>query len=334
MENDVRVSVVVPVRNEEKYIEECLDSLINQDFPDAEYEIIVVDGESEDQTRDIVEEHLEGFKNIRLVENPQRNVAEGKRIGFEEAEGDFVIDFGGHSFADEDFISKLVSRLEKSDDDVAGVGCVHEIPPDESSIPRAIGKALATPFGGLGTTFRQMENERVVDSVAFTAYKKDIVDEVGGPSNPKLEHKGNDAELGLRLKEAGYKLIQIPNTSAYHHKRDSLGDFWKWIVNYGVGRANIVKMHGLNNPYYLLPSILVIGGLFVAFMSLFSSIFRLFFVFSVSAYFLASFVSSATICDSVKEIPLLMVVYLIEHFGYGVGFLSGLITGGYIENKG
>lgn len=84
----MRVSVVVPVRNEEGYIEECLSSLVNQDYPQDSYEILVVDGRSEDRTRNMVRELMQTHKNIRLIDNPEINVSAGKRIGFKEARGD------------------------------------------------------------------------------------------------------------------------------------------------------------------------------------------------------------------------------------------------------
>ncbi|KXB03729.1 hypothetical protein AKJ48_03660, partial [candidate division MSBL1 archaeon SCGC-AAA261O19] len=215
-------SVFIPVRNEEEHIEECLNSLVNQDYPNDKYEIVIVDGKSEDQTREIVKKFMKQHDNIRLIENPELNVSAGRRIGVEESRGKYVIAFSGHSYADRDFIRKVVTRLEKADEEIAGVGCRHETPPGDSSTARAIGLAMSSTFGGAGTTFKQPEKEQVVDSVAFTAYRKKVVDEVGGPSDPDLERTGNDAELNLRIKEAGYKLLYIPDTTAYHHKKESL----------------------------------------------------------------------------------------------------------------
>lgn len=333
VEEDPKASVFMPVRNEEKYIEESLDSLMNQDYPDEKYEVVVVDGMSEDRTREIVENYMERHDNIRLVENPELNVSEGRRIGVEESRGKYVIAFSGHSYADQDFIRKLVERLEGADEEIAGVGCRHETPEEDSDTAKAIGLAMGSVFGGAGTTFRHPEEEQVMDSIAFTCYRKDVVEEVGGPSNPELERTGNDAEFNLRIKEAGYKLLYIPDTKAYHHKKGDLSGFFKWSMNYGIARAKIIDMHGWEgSKVYVLPTLLVLGLVGSGVLSLFFWVFEWLFLLGVGGYLVSALISSASVSKryGFSFVPKVFAAYLEEHFGYGLGFLAGLLGSDFV----
>ncbi len=327
------VSVVVPVRNEERYIGECLRSLMGQDYPKGKYEVLVVDGRSEDRTRDIVGKFMKRHRNIRLIENPELNVSAGRDVGFRNASGEIVVSFSGHSYADRDFLSKLVSRLVKSDESVAGVGCRHETPASDPPTARAIGLVTSSAFGGMGTTFKNPEEEQVVDSVAFTVYRKKVIEEVGGPSDPELGCTGNDAELNLRIKEAGYKLLYTPDTTAYHHKRAGIYNFFRWVFNYGVARAKIVRKHRRSAKLiHALPSIFIIGLVLTGILSFFSRVFFFLFLFALGAYFLSALGSSVMVSRGYgpKYVPRLLLVYFVEHVGYGLGFLYGVLGGNFV----
>ena len=79
------VSVVVGIRNEEIFIEECIESLLGLDYPLDRYEIIIVDGMSSDKTRDLVQNYP-----VRLLLNDKKNVAAARNLGVKNAIGDLV----------------------------------------------------------------------------------------------------------------------------------------------------------------------------------------------------------------------------------------------------
>ena len=117
------VSIVLAVRNEETHIQECLQALLNQDYPAEKFEIIVADGMSEDRTREIIEKLEKSNKGrIRLIDNPAKLAFPGLDKGIKAAKSDILGLIGGHTIAPSSLISTLSELLITADDDVAAIG--------------------------------------------------------------------------------------------------------------------------------------------------------------------------------------------------------------------
>src|SRR5215468_218598 len=99
----IRVSFVVPVRNEEKYVRACLQSLVDQDYRSGSYEVIVVDGRSSDRTRELVDEVCRRYPNVRCLDNPAGIVPAGMNIGIRAARGDVIVRADGHNVYPSDY---------------------------------------------------------------------------------------------------------------------------------------------------------------------------------------------------------------------------------------
>jgi len=319
------ITVIVAVRNEEKYIRECLDSLMAQDYPLDRYEVLIVDGRSTDGTRKIVESYAKTHKNVKLVDNPRVNAAAGRNIGIAEARGEVLIMFSGHARAEGNFISTLTLKLMASDSSVAGVGCGFEIPPDDIFIARSVGLAMGSRFGGYGTTFQRREKEQFVDS-SITAYRKGIFEEVGLHDEKFVV--GQDGELNLRIRKAGHKFLYTPKTTVYHHKRGSLSKFFKQMFNYGVARMRMIKKHpDTLKVLYLAPSLFVLALIFFGALSLFSRVAFYLFLIVICTYFACALISSAVIARRHgAKYMVIPIIYFIEHVGYGLGFLRGIFV--------
>jgi len=325
------VSVIVAVRNDEKYIKECLDSLTGQDYPAGRYEILVVDGRSMDGTREIVANYSKVHHNVRSIDNPRINAAAGRNIGIAEARGKILIMFSGHAYAERNFISNLALKLAACDEFVVGVGCGHETPPGDPYIARSIGLAMGSRFGGYGTTFLRESGEKFVDSIAFTAYRKDVFEKVG-PHDERFV-VGQDGELNLRIKKAGYRLLYTPETIVYHHKKDSILKFFKHMFEYGRARAKMLKKHrGSFRPIYIFPSLFVLTLIFLGLLSPLHRFIFYMFLLLVGAYLACALASAALVSSKhgLKFMALLPAIYFIEHIGYGLGFLSGYLGGGQV----
>ena len=107
MEKDL--SVILAVRNEESFIHKCLDSLINQDFSKDRYEIIVVDGMSDDKTRSIVIQYKIKYPSlITVLDNPKKIQAVGWNLGIKKAKGKIIQIFGGHVLAHSNYFNAIV----------------------------------------------------------------------------------------------------------------------------------------------------------------------------------------------------------------------------------
>ena len=144
------LSVICPIYNEEKYIAKCIDSILAQDYPKDDLEVIFVDGMSKDRTREIVAEYIGKYPFIRLIDNPDRIVPPAMNIGIKASVGDIIVRLDAHAVFPQNYFSELVKNLHKLDaDNVGGVCRTLPINDTLSKILVAGGAVHVLPNGGL-----------------------------------------------------------------------------------------------------------------------------------------------------------------------------------------
>src|SRR3989442_8114447 len=109
-----KVSVIVPCRNEERYIARCLDSIMATDYPSDRLEVLVVDGQSEDRTRAILAEYVARYPIIRVLDNPGRIQPIALNVGIRAAAGEILMRMDAHALYPKNYISDLVAALQTS----------------------------------------------------------------------------------------------------------------------------------------------------------------------------------------------------------------------------
>ena len=114
------VSVIVPMRNERRYIERCLRSLANQDYPRDRYEVIVIDGSSHDGSLEIVESLRGELPDLKVVENRGRHTSRGLNLGLAFARGDVIARVDAHAAVAPDYLHQSVSALRRTNADAVG----------------------------------------------------------------------------------------------------------------------------------------------------------------------------------------------------------------------
>ena len=114
------VSLLVAMRNEAVHIEECIHSILNQDYPQEKLEVFIFDGQSDDDSRKIVEEVIAGKKNYRLLENPKRIQSVAWNLGVQLSRGDVISIVSGHSKLSPDYVSKAIETLQRTNADMVG----------------------------------------------------------------------------------------------------------------------------------------------------------------------------------------------------------------------
>ena len=176
------VSILVPMLNECGYIERCLESLLAQDYPADRYEILVVDGLSTDGSRETVAALGGGAPAVRLLDNPRRIPASALNVGVGAARGEVVMRLDAHSYAADDFITCNVQALRRTG--AAGVGGPIESIA-QGYVGHGISVAMSSPFGVGNALFRYAKTEQWVDTVAFGAYPRKIM-EAAGPFDEDL----------------------------------------------------------------------------------------------------------------------------------------------------
>lgn len=326
VKSEIKASVVIATRNEEKTIESCIESLANQNYPKNKYEIIFADGRSSDKTPKIIKSYSKKSKvPIILLENPKKDSGSGRNLGIKKARGEFIVQLSGHTVADKNLLKVLVGKLERSPADVAAVGCTHKTPGEASFLQKVFGAAMSSPIGGFGTSQIQPAKEQFVESLSFCAFRKKVLTEVG-LNDPQFT-VGQDAELNVRIRKAGYKFLYTPKTFVLYYKRPTYTSFFMQMFRYGWARAKIIKKHpDTGKIIYLGPvafSLLLIGLIFANFTSSFAQFLLALLLLSYSVAVIAS---SAKNAGSFTFLFAEYLAFWVLHLGYGLGFLYGVFT--------
>lgn len=320
------VSVIVPCRNETRFIRRCLDSLISQDYPKEQIEILVIDGMSEDGTRDIVKEYSERYSFVKVIDNPEKIVPTAMNLGIQSANGDIIIRMDAHARYEKDYISKCVKYLTESDADNVG-GIWVTLPGRERHlVAESIALALSHPFGIGNAHYRTGSKEpKYVDTVPFGCYKREVFEKIGLFDEDLVRNQ--DDEFNLRLIKNGGKILLVPDIVSYYYSRDSLSKVWKMFFQYGYFKPLVaLKVSGVLTWRQVVPALLVgslLGSLLLSF------IFKPFFWMFLSIFSLYGIVNLGISFHIVmkkgwKIFFMLPIVFSTVHFSYGIGYLKGI----------
>lgn len=314
------VSIVIPCKNEKNYIEQCIESFLNQTYPKELYEILICDGISDDGTREIVDKYKN--ENVRLLDNVELTTPKGMNLGIKNSTADIIIIFGAHAYADKDFIKNNVQLLNKEEDVACVGGTIETI---NSSIKgKAIALAMSSPFGVGNALFRYAEKEMYVDTVAFGAYKRSVLDKIGYFDDELVRNQ--DDEMNFRVIKNGYKILLSPKVKSYYYSRDSLKKLWRQYFQYGFWKVKVMKKHGKTASIrHLVPMVFVVTNILGILLGIFLKTIRIFWIIEVVTYALCDIICSIKITKgqngTLRYIP---IIFPILHISYGLGFLDGL----------
>ncbi|OIO00661.1 hypothetical protein AUJ67_05570, partial [Candidatus Desantisbacteria bacterium CG1_02_49_89] len=313
--------------NEKEFIAKCLESIVNQDYPKDKIEVLVVDGMSEDGTRDIVSRYIKQHPYIRLVDNIMRITPSAFNQGIKKSRGEIVIIIGAHSICKEDYIEKCVKYLKEYKTDNIG-GMLVAIPADDSFVGKAITKVLSSTFGVGNSIFRTGSKEpRWVDTVFGGCYRREIFEKTGF-FNEKLIFS-QDMEFNLRLKRAGGKILYHPDIVSYYYARSDFRDFCRHNFRNGIWAIYPIKFSKLMpvSPRHLVPFVFVTALIALSMLSFFSVIFFHLLICMVGLYIAASVYFSAKAAKKDADLKYLFVmpaIFFSLHFVYGLGSIWGL----------
>jgi glycosyltransferase involved in cell wall biosynthesis len=326
MKSEFFVTVIVPCRNEIKYISKSLDSIILQDYPKNKLEVLVVDGFSEDGTREILKKYIDKYSFIKIIDNPKKIASSAMNIGIKKAKGDIIIRMDAHNIYEKDYIKKCVKYLyEYNADNVGGIWIT--LPGDNSIIAKSIALVLSHPFGIGNSYFRRGVKEvKEVDTVPFGCYKKEVFEKIGLFNENLIRNQ--DIEFNLRLKRSGGKILLVPDIISYYYARPNLKSLFK--QNFLNGYWVVYSLKYANMPFsyrHLIPFSFI---LFIIMNSLITLFYRNFFYLLVALLFFYGildmfFSLSLSIRHGLKYLPFLFITFPTLHFSYGLGSLWGLI---------
>ncbi|MEG0370973.1 MAG: glycosyltransferase family 2 protein [Clostridium sp.] len=317
------VSIVIPCRNEEDYIEKCVDSMAKQSYGIDNIEVLVCDGMSTDKTQEIINEYSKKIPNVKLVINEKKVAPVAMNLGIKKAKGDIIIIFGAHAYMDKDYVKNSVEKLQ--DDNIAVVGG-RIINIGENDLSEAISLSMGSPFGVGNALFRYSDKEELVDTVAFGAYKREVFDIVGLFDEEFVRNQ--DDELNFRVSKAGFNMLLSPSIQSHYYTRGSMSKLWKQYYQYGFWKVRVIQKHKKPASIrHLIPLIFVSGIIAGTVVSIFSVILRTMFLGVLGIYAILAGVYAVKACNrKYKHVPKIMLCFLILHLSYGLGFIEGIYT--------
>jgi glycosyltransferase involved in cell wall biosynthesis len=332
----MKASILVPVLNEEDFIENCLLSIISKTRDLSDMEILVIDGGSEDKTLDIVQNLIKQHAYIKLLHNPKKITPAALNIGIKNAKGKYIIRLDAHAEYYDNYIENSIEALERSDETIVNVGGPIATSTNNSSLfAKAISLCLSSIFGVGNSKFRTtIPSEPItVETVPFGCFRREIFDEIGLFN--EQEPRNEDLEFNRRIINSGKKILLDPKVRSTYFSRSNLKslilqqfDNGKIVTNKFRGRGSFHNIrHFIPLIFFmylisLVPLSFVTSGVFAGKLGNIAVYFYpLIFYLMLSLYF------SSSISFKTKQMSLLfpsMLGFTLIHLSYGMGSFFGL----------
>lgn len=320
----MRLSIIIPVRNEEAHLDSLLESVTAGALP--EREILVVDGASDDRTREIIARWAERDPRVRLLDNPQRTVPHAVNLGFAEATGEVIMRLDAHAQYAPDYQERCLEVLEETG--AGNVGGAARPLSDGSFLGDLIQAIHQSPFGIGAAQFRREDAEGWVDTVWPGCWRREALEAAGMRCREDLP-RSEDIELNARLLAAGWRLYLSPQIRAYYQPRKSLGALLRQNLDNGMGVVHTLK-EGLGGVRirHLAPMIadvaaalMIAGGFFwrPAWWILLAL---------AAVHLLGGFFFGAKVAGAKRPLLILALppVFFALHLAYGFGSILGVVT--------
>lgn len=322
------LSVICPIYNEEKYIARCIESIMAQDYPKGDLEVLFVDGMSKDRTREIIASYLPQCPYLRVLDNPRRFVPYALNMGVEAAKGDIIMRIDAHTFYEPNYCSAIVKRLRELDADNVGCVCKTDVL-NKTPKTLAIREVLSNKFGVGNSTFRTGVDEvKEVDTVPFGCWPRRVFDKYGLFDERLVRNQ--DIEFNKRIINNGGKIFIIPDTFCTYMARESFRDLA--INNFRNGKWNMLTVyytHQLRSlsPRHFIPLLFVLGLLAPAIVGIFWHPAFLLSAFVMVMYLMALGAVSAILAKQ-KSLNLFYLLwsFITLHCSYGAGSMSGILS--------
>jgi glycosyltransferase involved in cell wall biosynthesis len=318
------VTVIMPIRNEAGFIERAIRSVLNNDYPPDKMEILVVDGMSNDGTREIVERLCKADNRVKLLNNPAKIQAVAMNIGIKACRGEIFIRVDGHADVPPDFIKKSMKCLSEHPDAWVVGGYWKTV--SQGYVGKVIAAATQCPMGVGNAKHRLGNFDGWVDTVPYGAHHKWILDKVGCFDEELV--RSEDDEFNNRVLLAGGKIWLSSSIWSTYYARSSLKKLWRQYFQDGFWRTRTLQKHGKPAAIRRVVPLLFISSLAIlALAGIPWVLFRWMLAIELGAYAVGLVYGSIDVGRRAgwKHSLLAPVVFAILHFAYGLGCLWGIV---------
>lgn len=326
-EKKLFISALIVCRNEEEYIKLSLQSILNQDFPDNQYEILIIDGESDDRTIDVARQVIEEYRTshetcpkVQYLQNERRILAAGWNLGIRHSKGEYVFRIDAHSKIPSDYIRKCVNTITNHEAVCVGGKIESNSLLEKNDI---ITKVLSSPFGVGNSSFRVSDTEGYADTAVYGLYKKQIFDEVGYFDESLVRNQ--DIELHARIRNSGGKFYFNPEIKSVYYTRNTVKKMLKQAFQNGEWNPIVSKKtKGTLSLRHMIPFVFVSFLGITTFLGLFKKTFWYFETAVLVLHLIFGFIFARKKTNNPKELIQMPLLFLLLHLSYGTGFLVGL----------
>ncbi len=318
--NKVTASIIIPCRNEVNHIEFVIDSILQNTFKDVE--ILVVDGLSDDGTRQKLNALAKQNHQIKIIDNPRQITPVAFNLGIKNSVGNFIFIVGARHILSPNYIETCIKILNDSPE----IGCVGGKVNNsyENTTSELISKGMASSFAVGAGNFRIKNEDSYVDTVGTPAYRKSIFEEIGYFDEELLRNQ--DDEFNFRVIKKGYKILFTAKTSIQYFVRASFKNLFRQYFQYGYWKVYVNRKHKTVTTIRQIVPLFFVLFLFLGLMcSFFNFIFFELYIVGLLLYGLASFYSASLKSAGHRQTGKIMVTFFILHFSYGWGYLKGIM---------
>ena len=347
--DEVKILTVIPVLDESKHLDRCLTSLRNQTFDSKLHRILILEGGSSDNSREIAEKHSslsknEGGPEIEILENPGKYVSAARNLALENVgDATHMFEIIGHTWVPEDHLQLRVDDLLDAEQSlgrhIGSMGSKIKPSVEKSGMEKSIEYALHSPLGGSGQ-FAQFKGREAANSPAFCLHRVEAVKSIGGWDDRWIA--GQDHDLNHRLRENDWPVMRSDVSFVSMSKRSTLSGLWGMGRRYGYWRMRQLRVYprrarlreflpwiglissSLSFILFLLStdSSSILGNSWMLNFS--SDIFFFTTLFMLFAYFSVLLLASIT-KTSILPNPGIILSILTLHISFSLGLLTGLL---------
>lgn len=320
------VTAVVLCRNEVDYIERCIRSIASFDKPDdVDCEILVVDGLSEDGTKDILAKLQMEFRQVRVVSNPQKTTPCAFNTAIRESRGELLLIFSSHAEYSKNYLLESIETIDRTG--AANAGGVFITQQNGDSYGASVVQALTTHKFGVGSSFRTDMNECEADTVSYGCYRRSVFDKVGF-FDERLA-RAQDYEMNARIRRDGGMIWKNPRIQVYYYNQKSVFKFLQkqivWEAPYNaymwyLAPYTFTPRHAITGVFSF--GVLAGGGVALCVPWIawpYVMVMALYVLLSVGAA-----AQQAIRYKKVMHVVVLPMCFFLYHFLHGVGIWWGL----------
>ncbi len=316
-------TVIVPTFNRRDEIKELLESLSEQSISKDDFEIIIVDDGSDDDTEDVVTGFVESTDlNIRFLKQDHKGPGEARNLGIENAKGNYQLFIDSDCIADKEWLAAY--KIALKDITPAGFGGPDKVLPSFSPIQKAIDYSMTSfiTTGGIRGHSKKKISKYYPRSFNM-GVRSDIVKMIGGMN--KLRH-GQDIEFSHRIISTGEPVIKVADAVVYHKRRISIKKFFRQVFNWGVARINLYKIDkGMLEPVHFFPAVgTLISFIIFQLAIVFPSTFGWLIVVGLLVLLLMA-IHGVFKYNDIKVFPFIPIIVPTQIIGYGLGFMIAFV---------